>query len=98
MTDKMREEFEAWAVKESFNRERLGGGPYLTPITAAAWQAWKASRAAVVVELPEIVGYQDDTGDVGADSDRMDGEVFYGLLRAIDVEDAIEAVGLRVKP
>lgn len=47
MTDKMREEFEAWAVEEGFNRERLGDGPYLTPITAAAWQAWQASRAAL---------------------------------------------------
>ena len=53
MTEKMREEFEAWAVEEGFNRERLGDGPYLTQITAAAWQAWQASRAEVVGEFPE---------------------------------------------
>lgn len=98
MTDKIREEFEAWASKQRLPVKKDGvATTYAYKETDIAWQAWKASRAAVVVDLPQVVGYQDDTGDVGADSDRMDGEVFYGLLRAIDVEDAIEAAGLRVK-
>lgn len=105
MTDKMREEFEAWITSPPLekpvlvNPESSGfSGEYRAYEVQLAWQAWQASRAAVEVELPKIVAYQDDTGDLDADIDRLDGEVLYGLLRFIDVEDAIEAAGLRIKP
>ena len=58
--DKMREEFEAWVLSEA---ERTGyayidkvlskfGESYTTTWVDSAWQGWKASRAALFVELP----------------------------------------------
>ena len=41
MCEKMREEFDAWTIKYGFD-----DGEHM-------WQAWQASRAALVVELPE---------------------------------------------
>ena len=40
MCEKMREEFDAWTIKYGFD-----DGEHM-------WQAWQASRAALVVELP----------------------------------------------
>ena len=59
--EKMRKEFEAWVVSES---ERTGyaymdkvlskfGESYTTTWVDSSWQGWKASRAALCVELPE---------------------------------------------
>lgn len=57
MSDKMREEFEAWAVK---TKDRFGlpffiskddQGQYVDNATEISWQAWQASRAAIVVDL-----------------------------------------------
>lgn len=52
MNEQMRKEFEAWAEKEGFNIDRFGDG-YDMPSANYAWQAWQASRAAIVVELPD---------------------------------------------
>lgn len=50
MSDKMREEFERWARNNgiSISRESF----FSDPLCIAAWQAWQASRQALVVELP----------------------------------------------
>ena len=62
MSDKMREEFEAWAAEEA---EVRGVGALLGLMTdehqdrysmiwtQTAWIAWQASRAALVIELPK---------------------------------------------
>ena len=58
--DKMREEFEAWfcstipypIAKESWFAV-MNDGDYIITDAQAAWAAWKASRAALCVELPE---------------------------------------------
>ena len=59
MSGKMREEFEAWAVK---TKDRFGlpffiskddQDQYVDNATEISWQAWQASRAALVVELPD---------------------------------------------
>ena len=60
---KMREEFEAWHIKQceadgmdlrdiSSELDRNGDG-YVYTGAQYAWRGWKASRAALVVELPE---------------------------------------------
>ena len=44
MTDKMREEFEAWIDRQGY---------FWLADKDAYWEAWKASRAALCVELPD---------------------------------------------
>lgn len=57
MNDKMREEFEAWAMTSAYLglsdtcMERFEDG-YLGGEVHAAWIAWQASREALVIELP----------------------------------------------
>ncbi|MGL4753450.1 MAG: hypothetical protein ACRCXB_13800 [Aeromonadaceae bacterium] len=58
--DKMREEFEAWAKKDELAINRYDDG-YLFDDTNDCWRAWKASRAALCVELPEGDGGSQDT-------------------------------------
>lgn len=63
MSDKMREEFEAWCLGEFFdgsveacgvwlNKDPVSGG-YIYALPANQWKTWQASRAALAVELPE---------------------------------------------
>ena len=85
MSDKMREEFEAWARKMSMDLEYRNipgvGQFYECPRTLLALEAWQASRAAVVVELPNA--WQTNVG---------------AMLTPNGVRFAIEAAGLKVKP
>lgn len=70
--EKMREEFEAWfcstipypIAKESWFAV-MNDGDYIITDVQAAWRGWKASRAALCVELPSfengsIRGYSGD--------------------------------------
>jgi len=56
MSEKMREEFDLWAQHELgyCAGEKTDGTYYVTKINDM-WQAWKASRAALVVELPSDI-------------------------------------------
>lgn len=49
--DKMREEFEAWAINCDLCTFAVGD-EYKYMTTGWAWRAWEASRAALCVELP----------------------------------------------
>lgn len=50
--DKMREEFEVWAMSDmGYMCVRVGGG-YKDDYMNTAWLSWQASRAALCVELP----------------------------------------------
>ena len=51
MSEKMREDFELWAVG-NFPMEADVNGLYQNYLTECVWQAWQASRAALVAELP----------------------------------------------
>jgi hypothetical protein len=55
MSDKMREEFESWWVSQPHRKQpvRFHDGDYVSPSVHSAWGAWQASRASLVVELPE---------------------------------------------
>ena len=52
MSEKMREEFESWAIS-CHMCTYLDGVEYRHQSTEWAWMAWQASRAALVVEFPE---------------------------------------------
>lgn len=60
MSEEMRAEFEAWV--KSFigvswlTRDKLRDGEYSDDGTQFMWDAWQASRAALVVELPDSTG------------------------------------------
>ena len=51
--EKMREEFEDWVVSElDYDVSKSSSGTYHELKTFIAWECWKASRAALCVELP----------------------------------------------
>lgn len=50
-----REQFEAWCINRLITVTRLvGGDTYQTSRTRELWEAWKASREAMEVELPSV--------------------------------------------
>jgi len=49
--EKMREEFEVWAC--NYNLKIADWGNYADRHVNNMWKAWRASRAALCVELPE---------------------------------------------
>jgi len=51
MSEQMRKEFEAWAVSVGKYVSVDEDGEYNNAIVDDCWQAWQASRAAIVVEL-----------------------------------------------
>lgn len=98
--DKMREEFEVWAMKKHshylspFKRvdgsdPRIDGADrYLHGEVQQDWAVWQASRAAIEVELPSAW-----TG-----KHKMTGEPLpHGLMNSTEVRQAIESIGLKVK-
>jgi len=69
----MREEFEAWYLNRNYKDfqdlgkqwlEKLPDGDYLRSSASISWAAWKASRAALVVESchthPELILTDED--------------------------------------
>lgn len=54
MSEKIREEFESWAISRHMCTY-LDGVEYRHQSTEWAWMAWQASRAAMVVELPGAI-------------------------------------------
>lgn len=53
--EKMREEFEGWCKSTGFNLKpnAFNNGDYAMGNGWEEWSAWKASRAALCVKLPE---------------------------------------------
>lgn len=109
--DKVRAEFEAWVgIPTMLNRREspaLWGGtaeeiarhdanPYDHPWTRGAWEAWQASRAALVVDVPDE---NDDRFWSLLDEPTADGNshIFLEGTFADSVRAAIEAAGVRVK-
>ena len=51
---KIQQEFEEWAIEHHFSTtKKLDGKSYAHDSTVCAFEGWKASRAALCVELPE---------------------------------------------
>lgn len=82
----MREEFEKWATKHRMPIHRDGVvTDYSARCTDECWQAWKASRAALRVELPKpypAFEYAPRTK----------------VFNITDVEVALQQAGIEVKP
>ena len=64
MSEKMRDGFESWCLANGYtlrpaetNCGIIIEGDYGHPTVQIAWQAWQASRAALVVELPELKSF-----------------------------------------
>ena len=58
MSEKMMDEFKGWAYKSGYDIDDAQESAddekfFVCYDTEACWQAWQASRAALVVELPE---------------------------------------------
>ena len=84
--EKMREEFEAWICSEfapygGVSLANIQGG-YCDALVQASWSAWKASRDALVVELP-------GSRSLSASDDPWSVRDW--------CKDAIESAGVRVK-
>ena len=75
--DKMREEFEAWFQSD------IDAGPVVEDL---CWQAWQASRAAPVVELPATCNRALIYGDGSMDHDEY--------FEVDDIKDALTAAGI----
>ncbi|WP_312537652.1 hypothetical protein [Stutzerimonas nitrititolerans] len=87
-TDKAIAEFEAWVGSEAFGLSpahfgKDEAGEYINYPTQCYWLVWQASRAELVIELPET----DLTGSIG-----MAHKAAAKRCRA-----AIEAAGVKVK-
>lgn len=61
MSEKIRDGFESWCLANGYtlrpaetNCGIIIEGDYGHPTVQIAWQAWQASRAALVVELPTL--------------------------------------------
>jgi hypothetical protein len=86
MNDKMRAEFEVWAVWNGF-QVRTDGASYYHHETSKAWEAWRGSRAALVVELPFVT-----------QSHYIDkGSLLVALAAIHSCRTAIQSAGVNVK-
>jgi len=84
-------EFEAWAEKlyGKANIELINGH-YVKNSVAHDWYVWQAARAALVVELPEVL--RDDYAD---DYTKARNEGAANILD--DIKRALEAAGVKYK-
>ena len=102
MTDKMREEFEASPRFRGmdFTRSTTHSEYYESPYANGAWDGWKASREALVIELPEPFAYVGDYAACGGGRILVRAETTDRMCRKTPVYDraAIEAAGVKVKP
>jgi hypothetical protein len=93
MSEKMREDFEKFAAdhyllcERSFERDQHQPDEYLDTDCQLAWEAWQASRAALVVELPSRVDTKPYACYENGWNDMHD-----------EARDAIEAAGVKVTP
>ena len=54
--DKIQQEFKAWAIEHHFSTtKKPDGKSYAHDSTMCAFEGWKASRAALCVELPKVI-------------------------------------------
>lgn len=83
--EKMREEFEAWAISDMGYMVARAGDGYKCDYMNTAWLSWKASRAALCVELPTKINDDNDAHSYGYDS------------AITDVEMALELSGVPYK-
>ena len=98
MTDKMREEFEAWVLSEYPNQRmsKFAGGEYHSTTIQYCWLAWQASRNILAIELPPEPTAPDEPEEAIDDS-FMDGYYAAQGMRNACAQN-IKAAGLKVNP
>ena len=86
--DRMREEFEYWCASIGFTLKpnAFDNGDYAMGYGWQEWNAWKASRAALCVELPKTPGF--------SASDEPDLAYEEGID---DMKDILESMGVTCK-
>lgn len=102
--ERVREQFEAW-IKANWPNQLLdrfspgpedGEGEYTGFTVQHCWEAWKASRAAVVVEMPPEPKVPEDPEEAIDDS-HMDS--YHSAVRMRKAcAKSVTAAGLQVKP
>ena len=102
--DKMGEEFEAWSASHDYlggvELDRAISGNYSDVDMQHAWESWKSSREALVIELPPVRPEPIASGDeLKSDGEAASWNIWVGeKLAKADCREAIEAAGLKVKP
>ena len=98
ISDKMREQFEAWASDNGMAMHLARGesGLYVSRVTQNYMDCWMASRAAVVVELPPSPQVPEEPEEAIDDS-YMD--AYHSAVRMRSgCAQRIKAAGLKVNP
>lgn len=104
MSDKMRDDFEAWAIADAESTDKTlkferGDDWYLGKdhqVMNLGWAAWQASREALVIELPPVPEAPEDPEEAIDDSHMDAYHASVGMRHACS--KFIEAAGLKVKP
>lgn len=103
MSDKMREEFEAWHKSELANliiAKEVGAARYMERLKGSLFCAWEASRAALVVELTIPDAPRDDDYEYPAQNDTFNSDYseFVGARKQNRViREALTKAGVTVK-
>ena len=93
-SEKIREQFESWVVEEAKRRDykfmdnvlkRDPSGEYSTTWVDMAWTGWEASRAELVIDLPDLESWLD-----------LDGRPNTCAEYQAALTSSLEAVGLKV--
>jgi hypothetical protein len=107
MRDTVREQFEAWHKRETaafVAAGEIGAARHMQVFKETMLATWEASREAVVVELPKVVGFEGAYDShrhhefFPSMSDVEDADEIFGLCRRVEAKEAIEAQGLKVAP
>lgn len=100
-TEKMRESFEEWHQIEypGATLARRANGEYVNLYVGMCWIGWQASRAAIEVELPDrfFTGHGMDISWLKDETNPRYFDSYDDISHSATVE-AIESLGLRVKP
>jgi len=85
MSDKMREEFEAWWVRSGNLVVKELDGEYSFQHMRYAWQAWQASRAAMVPDGWQLVPVEPTAYQVlvGRNANSYEGEICVAIYLAM---------------
>jgi len=103
----IRDEFEAYAATmgwESRHMKLRPDGGYSDWGVQPLWLAWQASRAALVIELPQIVAFEacydslreNEYAGLPDQFSDFDADEVLALHRSDEVRAAIEAAGVKV--
>lgn len=84
--DKMQEEFEVFCKKHNYRTDKSKLGGYVYHVTSSCWDAWQASRQALVVELPTAF-----------DSSKEDASYYEYAYLQTEVEKSLDAAGVAYK-